>query len=114
MFIKFVRALQSHEAFRSSTNALPSVKHAETLPDQLEVEGGTFRKITYYIPGVGSRLNLVAGVLAKLHGMTTGKPSNKLVTVWLITRRFAMIIVCMVIEAYLYISQHYRTGDRIW
>lgn len=117
MFIKFVRILLHVEAFSANVNAyaLPSVKYADALPDRLEVEGETFGRITYYIPGVGSRLkNPVAGVLAKLHGMTTGKPSDELVTGRLITCYSVTITVRMVIDAYLYIAQHYQPNDRIW
>ncbi|KAF8673846.1 hypothetical protein RHS04_07590 [Rhizoctonia solani] len=67
-------------------------KFVEQLPERVEVEGVTFGRIAHYIPGVGSRLQGTAGLLAKLHGMAT---------------------VHTVVTAYLYIAAYYRPGDRI-
>ncbi|CAE6442504.1 unnamed protein product, partial [Rhizoctonia solani] len=53
----------------SPTNVYSLYKFAEELPERVDVEGGPFGKVAYYVPGVGSRLHGTAGLLAKLHGM---------------------------------------------
>ncbi|CAE6497348.1 unnamed protein product [Rhizoctonia solani] len=74
------------------TNVYRLYQLIERLPDWLDLEGKSYRKIAYYIPGVGSRLHGTAGLLAKLHGMAT---------------------VHAVVTAYLFIAQYYKPGDRI-
>ncbi|CAE6471220.1 unnamed protein product [Rhizoctonia solani] len=74
------------------TNVYQLYKFAETLPERFDIDGQAYQKITYYIPGVGSRLHGTAGLLAKLHGMTT---------------------VHTVATAYSFIAAHYKPGDCI-
>ncbi|KAJ1308165.1 hypothetical protein OPQ81_003881 [Rhizoctonia solani] len=74
------------------TNVYQLYEFTEALPDLFEVEGCTYRKLAYYIPGIGSRLHRTAGLLAKLHGMAA---------------------VHTVVTAYSFIAEHYRPGDRI-
>ncbi|CAE6456304.1 unnamed protein product [Rhizoctonia solani] len=74
------------------TNVHELYKLTQTLPEYLDVEGCAYQKITYYIPGVGSRLHGTAGLLAKMHGMAA---------------------VHTVVTAYSFIAEYYRPGDRI-
>ncbi|CAE6374645.1 unnamed protein product [Rhizoctonia solani] len=74
------------------TNVYQLYKLTQALPEYLGVEGRTYQKVTYYIPGVGSRLHGTAGLLAKIHGMAA---------------------VHTVVTAYSFIAEYYRPGDHI-
>lgn len=67
------------------------------------------RKILY-IPGMGSKSKSLASLLVQVYGATIGKSIADIVS----KMDSEFLLVKMVTQAYVYVSNNYEDGDNIW